>query len=608
MKNVFRVVSFLMSFFIMLSLPYASLADGTPYPEAPADYGIEKLENRITAVAVSDNCVCIGNGKDVIILGIKKDRLQGKGFTVSMPDVVTALKINKNMLYAAAGSSELYIFDISSPDQPVKKGVYKLKSGFVEDIEIQSQTVYMADNVNGLVAVNVSDPSRPVLSGQAFGGKNALGLAAYHDAVYIAAGEDGFSVADIAQSKAPKELSQFKTSTGATDAVLWGGYAYVSGQSQDLYIVDITGRPFCVKTIDVQIPVEGMARVRNYLFVAGSDKGFRVLDIATPTKPVEILGAMPESHSLTDVEAHGNKVYFVNNGKGLLYYDITGSADLKPAGEINIRGDKVYVTEASGSSTTIELQKLPELPPEPEVSSVPSTPAPASPPTNPTPSKTPIPPSQTPPPSIPSPDDNSKVAYITIDDGPSRNNTPKILDILKDYGIKATFFVLPNDSVTDIYKRILDEGHVIGNHSYSHDYDYLYSSPDNFKNDVLKARNYIYNKLNYTTTLFRFPGGAMGKDKEMINRRVSILRELGYSWFDWNASAGDAEPGIRKYTKEEDIVNQLISNVINRTYSRKKLIVLLHDSSPKIYTVKALPKIIDELIQQGYRFDVLSNY
>jgi peptidoglycan/xylan/chitin deacetylase (PgdA/CDA1 family) len=387
---------------------------------------------------------------------------------------------------------------------------------------------------------------------------------------------------DITKPDEPREIGSFKTRGFARDVALWGGYAYIADDTQGICIADIAGSPYSVDSIETGGRVHGLYRVQNRLFVSDADKGLKMLDLSIPDRPLEISGVMPEGASIVQTVVSSGTAYCVNLNKGILCCDISGMSDLKLK-DLNV----------ALQISKVELQK----PPSPPASSN-------------TPSSTSRPPSNVPSPPLntSSPRANGKVAYITIDDGSSRNNTPVILDILKEYGIKATFFVLPSDKVTDIYKRILDEGHVIGNHSYSHDYDYLYSSLDNFKKDVIKARTYIYNKLNYTSTVFRFPGGAMGKNKDMINRRADLLKELGYTWFDWNASTGDADRGVKKYGDEEDIVNLLINNVLSHTYLKKKLIVLMHDSYTKTYTVKALPKIIDGLIKQGYRFDVLTNY
>ncbi|EMS72507.1 polysaccharide deacetylase family protein [Ruminiclostridium cellobioparum] len=202
---------------------------------------------------------------------------------------------------------------------------------------------------------------------------------------------------------------------------------------------------------------------------------------------------------------------------------------------------------------------------------------------------------------------DNKIAYITIDDGPSTNNTVAILDILKKAEIKATFFVLPKSHMDDIYARIVNEGHVLGNHSYSHS-RHIYASADDFEKDVLKAKAFIYKKLNYTTTVFRFPGGTLGRKKSIIQKRADILEKNGYRYFDWDVSVADTDPSLKNYGDEKFIVNLMTGNVLHNTRGKKQLIVLMHDDSTKIYTVKALPSIIEGLKKQGYTFDVLTNY
>lgn len=198
-----------------------------------------------------------------------------------------------------------------------------------------------------------------------------------------------------------------------------------------------------------------------------------------------------------------------------------------------------------------------------------------------------------------------KVAYITIDDGPSRAITPAMLDILDQEGIKATFFVLPHSGVDDIYRRIIDEGHEIGNHSYSHVYSKLYNIKDIeiFREDVLLAQAFVFDNFGYLMTSFRFPGGAMSRTSEVITPRREILTELGYRDFDWNVESGDAN------SKQKDkSADALTENVLNNTRGRKQLIVLMHDSKGKETTLEALPLIISGLREQGYTFDILRNY
>ena len=197
-----------------------------------------------------------------------------------------------------------------------------------------------------------------------------------------------------------------------------------------------------------------------------------------------------------------------------------------------------------------------------------------------------------------------RIAYITIDDGPSRAITPGMLDILAQEGIKATFFVLPHGGMDDIYRRIIDEGHEIGNHSYSHVYSRLYNSDDleTFREDVLRARDYILDNFGYETTTFRFPGGMMGRNSEIVAPRRVILEEIGYRYFDWNSDTGDAGRSADKSAAA------LTNNVLRNTLGRERLIVIMHDTADKATTLEALPMIIAGLREQGYVFDVLRNY
>ena len=200
---------------------------------------------------------------------------------------------------------------------------------------------------------------------------------------------------------------------------------------------------------------------------------------------------------------------------------------------------------------------------------------------------------------------SGKVAYLTVDDGPSEAVTVRILDILRDEGIKATFFVLPYEGMDHIYERILSEGHAMGNHSYSHDYRRLYGADEGafFREDILRMEGYLRERFGYETDLFRFPGGSASWSPRTIARRVEILEELGYRHFDWDASTGDTDPSPAGRDP-----NALVSNVMARTSSRDKLIVLMHDSAGKSATAEALPEMISRLRAEGYGFDTLDNY
>ncbi|MBE6895093.1 MAG: polysaccharide deacetylase [Ruminococcaceae bacterium] len=193
----------------------------------------------------------------------------------------------------------------------------------------------------------------------------------------------------------------------------------------------------------------------------------------------------------------------------------------------------------------------------------------------------------------------TKTVYLTFDDGPSPR-TLEILDILKEYNIKATFFILSDEKETskDIVKRIYNEGHTIGVHSASHSYEKIYKSVDHFLNDFEICFNYIKDIIGEAPNIFRFPGGSVNSyNKNICKDLVDEMTRRGFIYFDWNVSSDDA---VKGYT-EESIYN----NIINGCKSRKVSVVLMHDSAPKKATVAALKKAIPELISQGYVFDRL---
>ena len=208
---------------------------------------------------------------------------------------------------------------------------------------------------------------------------------------------------------------------------------------------------------------------------------------------------------------------------------------------------------------------------------------------------------------IPDGSDGKKVAYLTFDDGPSEKVTPYILDVLKEENVKATFFVLgrafdKSDALKAVLKREVEDGHAIGNHTYSHDYKYLFPSKtvnvDNFMSDIEKTNNLLKEVLgdNFSTRALRVPGGHMSwKGMKPLD---DILASKDYHYVDWNALSKDAEG---KSKSPDELTNQ----VINTVSSKQKAIILMHDSSDKEKTVKALPQIIKYLREQGYEFRTL---
>ncbi len=184
--------------------------------------------------------------------------------------------------------------------------------------------------------------------------------------------------------------------------------------------------------------------------------------------------------------------------------------------------------------------------------------------------------------------------YLTFDDGPS-DNTDAILDILDDYNIKATFFVVGKDVDTygDAYKRIVDDGHTIGMHSYSHNYSAIYSSKEAFESDFNEIHDLIFDVTGVDSKFYRFPGGSSNKLSNIgMYPFISFLNEEGVEYFDWNVSSGDATSAA--FTSAE-----LVDNVMTDVVKYKTSVVLLHDSRGKQATVEALPELIEALQQEG---------
>lgn len=197
------------------------------------------------------------------------------------------------------------------------------------------------------------------------------------------------------------------------------------------------------------------------------------------------------------------------------------------------------------------------------------------------------------------------VAYLTFDDGPS-DNTERILDILATNNIKATFFVNGRPGRESTYQRIVNEGHKIGNHTYSHDYGEVYSSQEGFFNSVNKLNEYLVSLGIGKPDIIRFPGGSNNTvsvkygGAELMDMLINEVIINGYDYFDWNVSSGDAS----KTTEEKSII---IDNVKKGCAGKSNPVILMHDSSPKTTTAEALQEIIDYLIGQGYSFGTLES-
>ena len=192
-----------------------------------------------------------------------------------------------------------------------------------------------------------------------------------------------------------------------------------------------------------------------------------------------------------------------------------------------------------------------------------------------------------------------QTVYLTFDDGPSQR-TEEILDILKEYDTKATFFIVCNDkdSAKQTVKRIYDEGHTLGVHSASHSYKEIYKSVDSFLADFEICYNYITEITGEAPSIFRFPGGSINNyNKAVYKDIINEMGRRGFTYFDWNVSSDDAT----KDSSEDKIYSKVVNGCSDRTSS----VVLLHDSASKKDTVSALKRIIPYLLEHGFIFEKL---
>ncbi len=192
------------------------------------------------------------------------------------------------------------------------------------------------------------------------------------------------------------------------------------------------------------------------------------------------------------------------------------------------------------------------------------------------------------------------VIYLTFDDGPSTKNTSRLLDILKEENVKATFFLIDKTNTDYLIKRMYDEGHTIGLHTASHNYKYIYSSTTNFIKDIEKIQEKVARITGEKSSIIRFPGGSSNTvssfNPGIMCTLSNMVIEKGYHYFDWNVSSGDAGSKRSKKNTYRNVTNNLSKNRAN--------VVLMHD----IYdsTVDAVKDIIKYGKDNGYTFEKIT--
>ena len=192
--------------------------------------------------------------------------------------------------------------------------------------------------------------------------------------------------------------------------------------------------------------------------------------------------------------------------------------------------------------------------------------------------------------------------YLTFDDGPS-GVTEKVLEVLTNHDIKATFFIIgeTNSDAASLYNRIISEGHALGLHSYTHNMGHIYSSKDNYVKDFERLRDFVAQTTGAQPKICRMVGGSYTCPKWLRTQILDYFESQGYSCYDWDIDPKDSGA----YALEPKL---LANNVIKAAQKKldQDLVVLLHDDSLRKTLPDALEIIIPYFKEQGYKFDILS--
>lgn len=191
-------------------------------------------------------------------------------------------------------------------------------------------------------------------------------------------------------------------------------------------------------------------------------------------------------------------------------------------------------------------------------------------------------------------EENKKIIYLTFDDGPSYKITNKVLDVLEENQVKATFFLIGSQikDKEDVVKRIYNEGHSIGLHTYTHNFRKIYCNEDKFIQEMMVCRNEIQEVIGIAPNIIRFPGGSY---KHLSKSYLKKLHDNNFRVYDWNVDNCDGlNPKIQPYN--------LYVKAIKGSGKLDNIILLLHCTDMNNNTCKALPKIIKYYKSQGYEF------
>ena len=195
--------------------------------------------------------------------------------------------------------------------------------------------------------------------------------------------------------------------------------------------------------------------------------------------------------------------------------------------------------------------------------------------------------------------EESKKVYLTFDDGPTYKITNKILDVLKEHKVKATFFIVGKEieGKENILGRIFDEGHGIGVHTYSHNLKRIYRSEESFVNENIKTAEKIKDITGFYPSALRFPGGS---SKRLSYSLLQKLHDNNFKIYDWNVSLEDGNHPSQN-------VQSLYAHSLKIKGDKNNVIILMHCNFNNINTIRALPRIIEEYKLEGYTFEAITD-
>lgn len=196
-------------------------------------------------------------------------------------------------------------------------------------------------------------------------------------------------------------------------------------------------------------------------------------------------------------------------------------------------------------------------------------------------------------------DNDKKIIYLTFDDGPSYKVTNKVLDILKENEVKATFFLIGNQikDKEDVVKRIYDGGHSIGLHTYTHNFRKIYCDEDQFIEEMVSCRSEIEEVIGIAPNIIRFPGGSY---KHLSKSYLKKLHDNNFRVYDWNMDNCDGlNPKIQPYN--------LYTKAIKGSDKMDNIILLMHCTDMNKNTCSALPQIISYYKSHGYEFKLITD-